>query len=40
MGEDALIPIGKIVGTHGIKGHRNVIFYGDSAFFVFTLPHM
>ena len=30
MGEDALIPIGKIVGTHGIKGHLKVISYGDS----------
>jgi 16S rRNA processing protein RimM len=30
MGEDGLIPIGKIVGTHGIKGQLKVISYGDS----------
>ncbi len=30
MDEDGLIPIGKIVGTHGIKGHLKVIGYGDS----------
>jgi 16S rRNA processing protein RimM len=30
MGEDGLIPIGKIVGIHGIKGQLKVISYGDS----------
>ena len=30
MGEDALIPTGKIVGTHGIKSHLKVISCGDS----------
>jgi ribosomal 30S subunit maturation factor RimM len=30
MGEDAIIPIGKIVGTHGIKSHLKVISCGDS----------
>jgi len=30
MGEKALVPIGKIVGTHGIKGHLKVMPYGDS----------
>jgi len=30
MHEDALIPIGKIVGTHGIKGYLKVISYAES----------
>ncbi|MGD8757387.1 MAG: ribosome maturation factor RimM [Deltaproteobacteria bacterium] len=30
MDEEALVPIGKIVGTHGIKGHLKVMPYGDS----------
>ena len=30
MGEEALVPIGKIVGTHGIKGHLKVMPYGDA----------
>jgi 16S rRNA processing protein RimM len=30
MGEDGLIPIGKIVSTHGIKGQLKVISYADS----------
>ncbi len=30
MAEDALIPIGKIVGTHGMKSHLKVISCGDS----------
>ena len=30
MGGQALVPIGKIVGTHGIKGHLKVMPYGDS----------
>ena len=30
MGEEALVPIGEIVGTHGIKGHLKVMPYGDS----------
>jgi 16S rRNA processing protein RimM len=29
MGKDALIPVGKIVGTHGIKGHLKAVSYGD-----------
>jgi 16S rRNA processing protein RimM len=31
MHEDALIPIGKVVGTHGIKGYLKVISYAESA---------
>jgi 16S rRNA processing protein RimM len=30
MHEDALIPIGKVVGTHGIKGYVKVISYAES----------
>jgi len=30
MHEDALIPIGKVVGTHGIKGYLRVIPYAES----------
>jgi len=30
MSEDALIPIGKIVGTHGIKGNLKVISFAES----------
>jgi len=30
MHEDALIPIGKVVGTHGIKGYLKVISYAES----------
>jgi 16S rRNA processing protein RimM len=30
MGGQALVPIGEIVGTHGIKGHLKVMPYGDS----------
>lgn len=30
MGKDALLPIGKVVGTHGIKGHIKVFPYSDS----------
>lgn len=33
MREDALIPIGKVVGTHGIKGHLKVSSYAESADF-------
>ncbi len=31
MHEDALIPIGKVVGTHGVKGYLKVISYAESA---------
>ena len=31
MNEDALIPIGKVVGTHGIKGYLRVLPYAESA---------
>ncbi|UCG81025.1 MAG: 16S rRNA processing protein RimM [Desulfobacterales bacterium] len=31
MHEDALIPIGKVVGTHGIKGYLKVSSYAESA---------
>ena len=31
MHEDALIPIGKVVGTHGIKGYLRVFPYSESA---------
>ncbi|MBW1859123.1 MAG: 16S rRNA processing protein RimM [Deltaproteobacteria bacterium] len=30
MAEDALISIGKVVGTHGIKGYLKVISYAES----------
>ncbi len=30
MGEDARLPVGKIVGTHGIKGHLKVVSHADS----------
>ncbi len=30
MHENVLVPIGKIVGTHGIKGYLNVISYAES----------
>jgi len=30
MGGDALIPVGKIVGTHGIKGYLKVFPYAES----------
>lgn len=30
MGKDALLPIGKVVGTHGIKGHIKVFPYLDT----------
>lgn len=30
MHEDALIPIGKVVGTHGIKGYLKVTSYAES----------
>lgn len=30
MGEEALVAVGKIVGTHGIKGHLKVMPYGDA----------
>lgn len=30
MPEDALIPIGKVVGAHGIKGYLKVISYAES----------
>jgi len=30
MHEDALTPIGKVVGTHGIKGYVRVISYAES----------
>ncbi|MBW1895983.1 MAG: 16S rRNA processing protein RimM [Deltaproteobacteria bacterium] len=30
MSEDTLIPIGKIVGTHGIKGNLRVISFAES----------
>ena len=31
MHEDALIPIGKVVGTHGIKGYLKIVSYAESA---------
>ncbi|MES0350521.1 MAG: ribosome maturation factor RimM, partial [Desulfobacteria bacterium] len=31
MHGDALIPIGKVVGTHGIKGYLKVSSYAESA---------
>ena len=31
MHEDALIPIGKVVGTHGIKGYLKIASYAESA---------
>ena len=31
MSQDALIPIGKVVGTHGIKGNLKVISFAESA---------
>ena len=31
MLEDALIPIGKVVGTHGIKGYLKIVSYAESA---------
>ena len=30
MGDDALLPIGKVVGTHGIKGYLKVFSYAES----------
>ena len=30
MHEDALVPIGKVVGTHGIKGYLRVFSYAES----------
>jgi 16S rRNA processing protein RimM len=30
MGEDALLAIGKVVGTHGIKGYLKVFSYAES----------
>lgn len=30
MGEDVLLPIGEIVGTHGIKGYLKVFSYAES----------
>ena len=31
MSEEALIPIGKVVGTHGIKGYLKVVSFAESA---------
>ena len=31
MHEDALIPIGKVMGTHGIKGYLKIASYAESA---------
>ena len=31
MLEDALIPIGKVVGTHVIKGYLKIVSYAESA---------
>ena len=31
MSDDALIPLGKVVGTHGIKGYLKVVSFAESA---------